>query len=218
MKLQAGPQRSRQGERGITLLEVLVALALLGLVLTGLSVMLPHLLALRAGAATIHHDMEQLRAGNDFLRSALSQIVSADQGGGMALPAGGLGLEGMPDQLSATVFLPPGVGTGPQRLHLSVQDGAVIMLLSSVQGTREQEQRVVIASAPRSLGIAYHDGRTWLDHWTGRADLPAMIRITLGGGLPGRPWPPLHIRQRLEFGAICAVDRTAAGCGLGGRP
>ncbi len=182
------------GEKGFTLLEVLIAMTLFGLML-GLVFSTFHMAARawEAGepqAAALNGRLVVER----FLRNrlALAQTSSGIEG---VVP-----LEGGTRTISFTTFLPFQIGfKGPQRITLALKNTNLEVGVMPVQGEMVAGEvalrRVVLLERVRELQIRYFSEDTWKDHWDETRALPALVEVSLKVD-KGIPWPPLVIALR----------------------
>lgn len=205
----------RRGERGLTLVEALVALALLGLLAAGAAGLLPVMGRLSAAASAAQAETQMLARSHDFLRAVIGQ----------ARPLSDLGSAGRteplrmaPDHLRLLTRLPDGLGPGgPLLLNLAVEkmDGGGVRLHLSTTPLRPgtaAAQTALITGAARITWDYYDAGAgLWVPDWTGRPGLPALLRLRVAGMGMG-DWPDLVVRPVLEQGPLCVYDTVGGHC------
>ncbi len=181
-------------EKGFTLLEVLIAMTLFGLML-GLVFSTFHMAARawEAGeprAAALSGRLVVERFLHDRLASAHG--TSGIQG---VRP-----LEGSAHSLSFTAFLPFQVGfKGAQRITLALKGTDLEVEVMPVRGEMAPGERglrqVILLDHVRALKFRYFYDETWHERWEEKYGLPALVEVSLKieGGFP---WPPLVIALR----------------------
>lgn len=206
---------TRNSQTGLTLVETLVALALLGLLAAGAAGLLPLMGRLSVAAAEAQAATQTLSRSHDFLRAVIIQARPVTDLGPAAAA------EPLPmtaDHLRLLAPLPQGLGPGgPVLLDLRVDrrpDGAAALVLTStpLRPGNPAGKAVLIERAGR-IEWAYYDAtaHVWLSSWTGRAGLPALIRLRVASAMPG-DWPDLVVRPRLEQGPLCIFDLVGGEC------
>lgn len=226
------PRRHNRGSPGFTLLELLVALVLLGLIST------IALGGVRLGARTWETVSE--KAGNNgrtqmvraFLRRELSQaspVFAPDSGG-----ADMLAYEGGRDSLLfvAPLALHFGLG-GFQRLELAIIDdpqeaGAGKQLIltrrpfhrdEALDKEDEDDERHILLEGIEEAEFAYREGGegagggAWSSEWRDRDALPAMVslRVTFRDGRKAI-WPELLVAGRITTPPGCLPAATGPRC------
>lgn len=218
-------------QRGFTLLELIVALVLLGLlsaVLFG-SVRLAGRSTDRGEAAV--ENASSMRLAQQFLRANLESQHPLRMRKMLEWP---LLFSGTQDELRYTSTLPPRVNGGGiwyYRLAVIADDPRSPLVLERVipDVTAERipeftdAERSVLADDIASLAIGYF-GRdpdaapsaepTWRDAWSDTQKLPLLIRIDVQPKR-GSPWPTLYVSPRESPEAGCrawdiARERCAA--------
>ena len=180
----------RRHPAGFTLVELLVALALLGLILAGLAAGMRQVLRVQDAQERITDGTGELDAVDRTLRRLFAQA----EPGTPQVP----GLRGTPSSASFTTTLPAAVagGTGLADVALVV-DGRHRLLLrwtahrygvpfNPAVAVREAE----LLRGVEQLDVAYWSGG-WRRSWE-EPDLPALVRIRLAFA-PGDPrrWPDM---------------------------
>lgn len=221
---------AHRGSTGFTLLELLVALLLMGLIST---------LALggvRLGARTWETVSE--KAGNNgrtqmvraFLRRELSQAVpvfTPDSGGNDQLA-----YDGGRDSLLfvAPLALHFGLG-GFQRLELAIIDdpqefeaGKQLILTrrpfhrdEALDRDDEDDELHILLDGIEEAEFAYREsggeGGAWSSEWRDRDGLPALVRLRVTfKGERQAVWPDLLVAGRITTPPGCLPAETGAGC------
>jgi general secretion pathway protein J len=203
MSASAGPCRRR--ERGFTLLEILVALVVFGLLMVGLAQ------GVRGGLALWHAEtrrldrIAELDATERLLRTLFSSIPSplaARFAGGNAAASG---LEGGAARVAFVGMMPTGLGTS-RRAHMILerQGGRLVLVWTPARhevlaGPPPQPTETVLLRGVRRLDLAYWGAPlpnrppAWQRQWKGPL-LPQLIRVRLAfaKGDPRR-WPDLIV-------------------------
>jgi general secretion pathway protein J len=206
-----GMRLSRQ--RGFTLLELLVAITLLGLIAT--MAFSGFRLGTRAWdtAAGREHDVYLVQ---QMLRTRLSAAYAAaelDLGLPLGADDGEPFFEGGPDHVSFVAPLPDlfGVG-GLYRVVVEVveAEGRRDLVMSwqlwrpeangNLDDPDGRNRRVLLDgvgdAAFTFFGPAEHTGEAvWQDSWRERSTLPLLVRLVLEH--PEKPWPPLVVAPKL---------------------
>jgi general secretion pathway protein J len=205
-------------QRGFTLLELLVAITLLGVLMAALFG------ALRLGARVWETGEARLDAGarlqvvQEFLRQQLGQTVPLTEitGDPGALP--GMLFEGTSEDLRFVSLLSAHLGGGASLMELTLQPparggepGDLVLrtrpldLADDGPARPETEERVLIA-AIESLEIAYFGAErpgaapTWWQQWQGQPSLPALVRVRVGFPQGDRRrWPELIVGLMVDL-------------------
>lgn len=177
-------------EAGYTLLEMLVALVVFGLVMAGVAQSLRFGLAAFTVSGTRGLAPETL-AGLDM---ALTRLVAAAVPGSLQGEAGGLAF---------TTRLPPGAGVGGGLADAAIRmgPGGELLLLYRQHAPgpplaplppprREVLARHVTAFALSYYGAAPRQAPAWASHWAEEAS-PLLLRLHMTTA--GRDWPDLVI-------------------------
>jgi general secretion pathway protein J len=184
-------------QRGFTLVEVLIALALTGLVAV---LMLSGMQLAGRGLDRIADRAERLesrRSVEDLLRREIAGAVASP------LAPDRPALVGAAQSVEFLTLAEDG-GAGLYRVDLGIEtEGARRMLVLTRRladaGADRKAQRTVLVPALRDLRIAYfgqiagEDAPRWQERWDGSRLPPALVRIALDAG-DGVTRPPLVVR------------------------
>lgn len=229
--------KRRDGEAGLTLVEVLVGLVILGL-MAGLVLETTRLGAAawtraeRTSAAT-----DDLDSVHGFLRGLIGQaypaFASADPGDRRLL------FEGGPHGMLLVAPLPGLLPEGAWAVaHLALADGPPAPASASVSTQAPGAGKALTLTwrldlpgadgrpsplraerlLPRvtALRLAYFGPPepgappAWLDHWVGRERLPALVRVVVERD--GVAWPEIVVAPRVTASAACVYDAAAPVC------
>ena len=197
------PAASATRQSGFTLLEVLVALAVLGLLVLGLSQGVRAGLALRQAQDRHLGNTAELDATMRLLRRTLSRLPALPDGNALLASDAGDAFAGEADRVSFVGDLPTGFGAARRAdMTLIVRDG--MLLLSwvphrhAVAPAAPSAAETVLLRGVERLDLAYWgspDGEPagWQARWAGPA-APELIRLRLRfqRGDP-RHWPDLIV-------------------------
>ena len=209
-------RRARQ--RGFTLLELLVAITLLGVLMAALFG------ALRLGARVWETGEARLDAGarlqvaQDFLRQQLGQAVPLIDITDDPRASGVMLFAGASDGLRFVSLLPEHLGAGASLMELALRaagigrragrPGAAHAPARSDRrrpGPAETEERVLIEGI-ESLEVAYFGAARpdaapiWWQEWQDQRSLPTLVRVRVG--FPqgdGRRWPELIVGLMVDL-------------------
>lgn len=214
----------RRPHGGMTLIEVLVALAVLSLLAAGM------IGTFRLGQRTFDRVTRMDRTHDDvglvqqFLRNTLESAYPFEPEPGKRAEA--TGIEGTSTRLLVTApGNAAGIDSGNRRFILDVtyeRDGSRSLTLSSEvdrNGAQDIESRQWRSEVliPRIAGVEWSyldaEGRNnWLAHWNERR-APALVRLRVqfpAGDI--RRWPELVVAPRVTDDANCVFDVVAQGC------
>lgn len=205
-------------EGGFTLMELLVALALLAMLTMGLA---PSLRLEAHAWDAVDRDSGQaaeMQTAQDFLRRAITESYPAsfvDQDGHRTLA-----YAGEADTLAMVMPMPAYLGLGGlQILRIGVEprDGRrdlVALWTPLLADTRDlapggDAQRTVLAEGVAALDLRYYGRESateppaWFESWEGHAGLPKLVRLRVTFP-PGseRTWPDLMVRPMVDLGAM----------------
>lgn len=205
------------GAHGFTLVELLVALTLLGLLMVALFGGLQ--LGARAWETTGERldDSARLQLVQDFLRTRMSQAYPLEIAGEAGAP--GLAFSGAPDRLAFVTVLPQHLAPGLHLLTLALveRDDRVHLLLTwrplapedeaeiEAEGEAAAGERILLRDVT-GLELAYFGAPgarappAWYSFWDAAVlRLPELIRlrVTFPAG-DRRHWPDLVVRPMLD--------------------
>jgi general secretion pathway protein J len=185
-------------EAGFTLIELVVALALAGIVS----------LVLMQGVGLAGRGVERLSARVERLdqRRALEMLLRRAVGSAAAIPAldGKPGFAGTPTSLSFLSIAEDG-GPGLYRVTLNFdanQPGRPLILTRQLSGTGSQRRDAgILAYGLRSFSLAYFGAASsdakpsWQASWKDQSEPPDLVRILVDDG-DGGDHPPIILRLR----------------------
>jgi general secretion pathway protein J len=195
-------------QAGFTLLEVLVALVVLGLLVVGLSQGVRTSLDLRQAQARRLSGTAELDAAQRLLRRVLSRVSPALGGERPAAGKNALGFRGEADRVEFLGELPTGLGDS-RRAEISLFVHNRRLVLSWLPhrhevslGPPQPATETTLLQAVERLDLAYWaaaDARNaggWQSRWA-EASPPALIRLRLVfGDADRRRWPDLIVAAR----------------------
>lgn len=212
-------------ERGFTLIEVLVALALMSLLVTVL------IASLRVGGHTWRYvtreaaSVDEITRAQEFLRQRLGTISPLRSGssGGMS-PSGFF--VGESDRLEFSSTASTYSNDGPVRYQLgsSASEPENIEVRYHPDRTAATDPEISgWSSEPlvvhtTGLAIQFWDSSAgssgrWVDHWIDQTRLPLLIRIDVRfADTDPRRWPPLYVEPRLDTSTSCVFDVVSRRC------
>ena len=204
---------SAPAERGFTLLEILVAVTLLGLLMaTLLGGVRLGMRAWEASGTRLDNDA-RLTAVQDFLRERLTQARGSEASASPAIetdPA----FRGQPDRLSFVTLMPEHLGAGLERMILTLTKADAGADLSVEWWPADLgDDPDALSDAVRSRVLLAHVAElrltyfgqvearqppTWSTVWT-QPSLPLLVRVQLGfPDRDGRSWPDLIVRPMID--------------------
>ncbi len=192
-------------QRGLSLLESLVALAVTGL-LAGLAlegVAASRRLVERSGRQAAV--AERIEGAQMALRRQLTRAFPETR---MADGIVFTDFDGTSDRLAFVAPPPAAAGPGPLQGFSLFLDGAGSLVLAAA-GTRQ-----VLLDHVARLDLAYADDRgQWQASWRQRSELPALIRVELEFPAgDGRWWPGLLVHPAIGLDADCVLADRGTTC------
>lgn len=208
---------SMRGEQGYSLLELMIALALLGFIAIAIAG------GVRFGARAWEASdakvdaIERVQGAQNLLRTLLQQAVPRDLDPGIAVDPELF--RGTSERLAFTAAAPSAFGAGGLRqFELRVeraQGGKRLVLAWRDQGSNERQ---AIVGGARELRFAYgtldqNGSLGWTDDWSVQSGAPAlvMIRAVFPDGSKAR-WPDLIVRTRIMRDPSCVYDADVFSC------
>jgi general secretion pathway protein J len=202
----------RRAEGGFTLLEILVAVTLLGLLMAALfgGVRLG-VRAWEASETRLDADA-RLTAVQDFLRERLTEAYLPETS--VAGVEAGPGFQGEPDRLSFVTLMPEHLGAGFDRMLLALtaaSDGSDLSvewwpaeLGEDPAAARDALRSRVLLAHVAELRLAYFGTPepdrppAWSEVWS-QPLLPLLVRVQLRfADQDGRRWPDLIVRPMID--------------------
>lgn len=192
---------------GFTLVELLIAIALFGLILTGLYSGLR--MATRASDAGEAHatDSDELRAVMGFLRFELGQVyplVFSDEDDQQVI------FEGEPDRLMFVARLPQHRGVeGAYLISLVADQDRLVLRYRLTKPDRaylfesgDTGKEVVLVPGVENVGFSYYGKRgrsaRFYSRWDDPERLPKLLRLRIRPKGRGVHWPDLIVPIRAE--------------------
>ena len=180
---------SHRRQRGFTLLEVLIAVAVLGMVV----LLCDQGIAYALRATTLQAQVKERHGDLGEIDVALRRILAFADPGQYPEPAT---LRGTASTLALTTELPLQTDGQLQRVAatLSAADGRLLLTwrrLRHVEGSTAPAQTMVILTGVRRLELGYfaRGGDAWTASWA-RDTLPALVRLQIVFD-DARHWPPI---------------------------
>jgi general secretion pathway protein J len=210
---------------GFTLVEVLVALALMSLIGTIL------LASLQIASHTWQHvtreaaGVNEISRAQQFLRQRLATIYPANSASDAHLPT----LVGVGDALEFTSLTNGNSGKESLRYQVSLsgaEPGVIEVRYrrdrGGLSGATDQDwSSETLVDHVSALSVLYwrrvgKSNGEWVDHWSDRETLPRLIRVDIRlAPNDARRWPPLYVEPRLDASASCIFDAVSRRCRSG---
>jgi general secretion pathway protein J len=195
-------------QNGFTLLEVLVALLVLGLLVVGLSQGVRASLDLRQAQMHRLGSIAELDAVQRLLRGVLGRLPRSADGKRSIPGKNPNGLSGEPDRVTFVGDLPTGLGANRRaEISLYLQGGRLVLSWAPHRHEQSlapppQPAETGLLQGVEKLDLAYWAGAAsgqtpgWQSRWT-VAETPELIRIRLAfGETDRRRWPDLIVAPR----------------------
>lgn len=203
----------RRGERGFTLVEMLVGLLLLGML--GTIVLSAAQVGLRGWTRAERQvdSVSEMEAAQTLLRRAIRHaypvFASPDARDARILFEGGPSSLGFVGPLPGT---PPDTAWAPMRLHLAGRSLMLDWRAELARADTPVRSDRLLGDVAR-LEIAYlgpppqGGPAVWQGQWSGRTEMPALVRVRVGRGTSSPvSWPELIVAPRVTANAQCAYD------------
>jgi general secretion pathway protein J len=214
-------------QRGFTLIEVLVSLALMSMLATLL------ISSLELGGHTWQRvtreatNMEEIELAQDFLRQRFSSIYP-DRGNAPSASVSNSGgfVSGVGNAIGFSGFAPNSADAGLLRYEIAMSTSEPGCLEVRYRSARAglttsaaadwSHERLVSHVAGLSIQFLEKPsglpGR-WVDHWNDTTHLPRLIRIDVSFAREDRRrWPPLYVEPRIDTNTNCLFDRVIRRC------
>jgi len=210
--------------RGFTLLEVLIALALMSLIGTIL------IESLHVGGRAWQQvtrtavNVDEIARAQNFLRQRLNTMYPPGSPAGVAAADRSFVGENNLLEFSGAAPGDPGIGFARYRLALSsAQTSDLVVRYRPEDGESppvhgsdwsserllEHTEGLVIQFWEESAGTPGH----WATHWGDATRLPRLIRIDVRfADHDARRWPPLYVEPRIDTRATCVFDVVSRRC------
>ncbi len=209
----------RRLQAGYSLVELLIVLALLGLISIAIAGGVSF--GNRAWERTERkvHDAEVAIGGHQLLRTLLAAAYPRQTGEPGEEPI--VAFEGGHDRLTFLSAASEAVGgRGVVELALTVErSGGEASLHLEIPNAPDGERREVLLAGAREIDIAYAettDGTVvWTDAWQARRSLPLLIRVRATFAEGTRRWPDLIVMPRVNRAAPCMFDPVSFECRRG---
>jgi prepilin-type N-terminal cleavage/methylation domain-containing protein len=220
--MQTGPSLAHAKQRGFTLVEVLVALALTSMVLVSLNLASTTVRRAVETSGRSLSDQAALTAAVDVFQRDVARIAKLRRGAEGA----GYVFEGSARQMIYPV--PEHQGASPGGLYMVrltassddgitqlIRDRAPVLPGDTPDATDDFQDEVVLLEGRFDITFSYRAQRTgsrsWADSWTNPGTMPEQIRLTIGDGSTGRLRLPVIVQSLL---VDAEVECTGApGCG-----
>lgn len=216
----------RASERGFTLLEMLVTLAIVGMMAALLLAGMKTPAAFALARQTQEAELDRIVTAQARLRELIERtqpLPRLDASGGV------IDFRGSQHQLA--LFSPPPANAAlatPKRYRLLLTaDGDLVLYSAEALDDRIQldapnlvgwEPTVLLRGVDR-LAISYFGPvpgaaeRRWQPEWYDRTEPPALVRIAIGFRADQRRiWPDLLVRPGATSSSTCTLDRATGRC------
>ena len=198
----------RVGQRGFTLLEIMIVLSLLGVLLTlvGGAMLGANRAVLKAQRYTT--SLDEMRAAQNFLRNSIGQALPLDASEDDSESSGFF--VGSSQRLQFVATLPGELGGGIQLHTLQVKDRDLQVAFEQIQSTADGttskpwgDPQVLIKDV-ESLSLSYRgvtpkgEATGWMADWPWPTRLPRAVRIDARVNGPV-PWLTEVVALRLDL-------------------
>jgi general secretion pathway protein J len=206
-------------QQGFTLIEILVALALMALIATIL------MSSLQLGGHTWQRVMRATSASSDisqaqeFLRARLGELYPEDP----VRPQSTF-INSDRNSLEFLANAPQSSATGMSRYRVSISNaGDLEVRMESARGPGlglplSQVPAERLLAHVESMDISYwlkskDSPGQWISKWNDTRSIPRLIRIEVAfGPADNRYWPPLYIEPRIDTPVSCRFDVVSRRC------
>lgn len=206
-------------QRGMTLIEALVALMLLGLLAVAGVEFLPQMSRMAERSTTLQREAAAMGRSHDFIRFVVENDLRPEDLGqvGKELPPPTADAR----QLTVLAPLPSSLGTGGiYRIVMTIEGGpdhqALRLRVTPLRPDGPPASEGLLIEGARSLAWSYFDRKNsmWSSHWSDTATLPDLVRLDVK--MPGIGWwPPMIAAPTVSGGIFCAFDTIANVCRQG---
>lgn len=198
----------RTGQRGFTLLEIMLVLSLLGVLLTlvGGAMLGANRAVLKAQRYTT--SLDEMRAAQNFLRSSIAQALPLDTSEDDSESSGFF--VGSTQRLQFVATLPGELGGGIQLHTLEVKDRDLQVAFAQIQSTADGTvakpwgEPQVLVRGIEDLQLSYRgvtpkgEATGWMADWPWPTRLPRAVRIDAKVSGPV-PWLTEVVALRLDL-------------------
>ncbi len=215
----------RRHEAGVTLIEVLAALAIVSLVLVSLNLAMTTIdRSVGKTRQTLSNQAAVSTAAGLFVRD-VSRIAKIRRGGGTT--AKSYLFEGSAQQIVFPVVERQGLSSRALymvRMRVSEDRGIVQLIRERTPLTAGKlpgtnwDDAVVLLEGAFDITFAYRaqrsGSRSWTDNWSGASSMPEQVRLTIGDSATGRLRAPVIVQSLL---IEAEIECTAAGAECNGQ-
>lgn len=209
----------QQRQAGYSLVELLIVLALLGLISIAIAGGVSF--GNRAWEHTERkiHDTAVAIGGHQLLRALLTAAYPRQTGEPGEEPF--VAFEGAHDRLTFLSAASDAIGErGIVELALTVErTGGEASLHLKIQSVANGERKEILLAGAREIVIAYAEAAegtvVWTDAWQARRSLPLLIRVRATFADGTRRWPDLVVMPRVNRAAPCMFDPVSFECRRG---
>jgi len=217
----SGGKRIR-GQAGFTLVEVVIALAVFGLLMAALAGGLGFSLkASRAGARLTETTLAMARL-DDLLHREIGRALRLRVDGRPHAPLAFAGrADGLRFPISSPSY-PTEAGLYEVRFEIAALAGRETLLYTRLPyaegpvADADDRARALLGDLAATIRFAYYDGKAWQDRWQDANALPRLVRLRISEpGSGALLWPDIVVRPEAEADAECPDPSKAAACAGG---